>query len=153
MDKMLKNKYIESLFRCALGIIFIYASLHKIASPAEFAKIIYGYGLFPHVVINLIAIVIPFLELITGLCLVLGVYPKAAATLIGVLLLMFIIAISINLIRGYEFDCGCFSFAHENSKLSSVQLLVRDIFFLLISAYIFRFKGARAWELTTQKRG
>lgn len=153
MGNTLKNKWIESALRCLLGITFIYASIHKIAEPGEFAKIIYGYGLFPYSIINLIAIVVPFLELVTGLCLVLGIYPRSAAALIGVLLAAFILAISINLIRGYEFDCGCFSFGHEGSTSSSVQLLVRDIFYLLVCAYLLRFKGDRAWEITTRKRG
>ena len=153
MEKMLNNKWIESVFRCLIGIMFIYASLHKIAAPAEFAKIIYGYGLFPHISINLIAIVIPFLELITGLALVMGIYPRSAAAMIGVLLLLFILAISINLIRGYEFDCGCFSFGHEKSKLSSVQLLIRDFVYLMFCAYLVRFRGDRVWELMTQRRG
>lgn len=153
MENPLNNKWIESALRCLLGIIFIYASLHKIAAPAEFAKIIYGYGLFPHFSINLIAIVVPFLELFTGLALVMGIYPRSAAAVIGTLLLLFILAISINLIRGYEFDCGCFSFGHDNSTLSNVQVLVRDIVYLMICVFLLRFRGNRAWELMTRRRG
>jgi len=145
MEKMLKNKWIELVLRYLIGIMFVYASIHKIAEPAEFAKVIYGYGLFPHFIINLTAIVLPFLELITGLALVLGIYPRSAATVIGVLLLMFICAISVNLIRGYEFDCGCFSFGHEGSTSSSVQLLIRDILFLICCVYLVHFRVDRKW--------
>jgi putative oxidoreductase len=151
MEKIFKNKWIETVLRYLLGITFIYASIHKIAEPAEFAKIIYGYGLFPHIIINLAAIVLPFLELITGLALVLGIYPRSAATVIGALLLIFIAAISVNLIRGYEFDCGCFSFGHEGSTSSSVELLVRDSIYFIICFYLVRFPVERKWCLGKTK--
>ena len=67
-------------FRWILGITFIYASYYKILSPTDFAKMVYGYNLFPEVLINLIAIVLPFVELISGLCLLLGIYPRSAAS-------------------------------------------------------------------------
>ena len=65
-QSIINNSWIELAARWILGLTFIYASLHKILSPEDFAKIVYGYDLFPHVFINLIAIIIPFLELIAG---------------------------------------------------------------------------------------
>jgi hypothetical protein len=50
------NQWIELAARWILGMTFIYASYNKILEPAVFAKIIYGYDLFPAVFINLIAI-------------------------------------------------------------------------------------------------
>ena len=67
------------LVRVVIGAIFIYASWHKIMNPAEFAKIIYGYGIFPDQAINLIAICIPFVELISGICLILGICTRSCA--------------------------------------------------------------------------
>ena len=69
------NHWIELAVRWILGVIFVYASYNKILAPAAFAKIIYGYDLFPAVFINLIAIIVPFLELFAGLALIIGVYP------------------------------------------------------------------------------
>ena len=54
---MLNNSWLELAARWFLGMIFLYASYHKIAAPAQFAKIIYGYYLFPDISINIIAIV------------------------------------------------------------------------------------------------
>ena len=121
------HNWVEFLSRWCLGIIFLYSSYHKIIDPAQLAKIIYGYGLFPHYLINLIAIILPFMELISGLALVLGIYPKSAAIIINAMLLIFIISIAINLIRGHQFNCGCFSFGHQGDIKSVQLLLVRDI--------------------------
>ncbi|MBW1984734.1 MAG: DoxX family membrane protein [Deltaproteobacteria bacterium] len=140
---LLENNWAELVLRWVIGIIFIYASIHKIADPAAFAKIIYGYYLFPDLSINLIAIILPFLEFYSGIFLLLGIYPRSATAIIIGLLFGFITAISINLLRGHEFDCGCFSFNGSDSKAASIQLLVRDIFYFVFSLYIIFFKGQR----------
>ena len=137
------NSWIELAARWIIGLTFIYASLHKIISPADFAKIVYGYGLFPEVFINLIAIVIPFLELIAGLALIIGVYPRSAAMIINALLLAFVTVLAFNLIRGHEFDCGCFSAGQSGYASSSEVTLVRDIIYLIFGMQIVLFEGNR----------
>lgn len=146
MTNILDKRWIAISIRWILGLTFIAASVHKIAAPAEFAKIIYGYGLFPHMSINLIAIVLPFLELVTGLSLLFNIYSKAAATLVGILLSCFIVAISINIVRGHEFECGCFSFGSENPLTETKFLLIRDIILLILCLYLLRFRGETSME-------
>jgi uncharacterized membrane protein YphA (DoxX/SURF4 family) len=129
--------------RWILGLTFIYASYHKILAPADFAKIVYGYDLFPNGIINLIAIVLPFIELVAGLALILGIYPRSAVLIINGLLVMFIIVLAINLIRGHEFDCGCFLIAEAGSFPSSGSTLIRDIIYLILGLQVFLFSGIR----------
>ena len=126
-----------------MGLTFIYASLHKILAPADFAKIVYGYGLFPEILINLIAITIPFLELVTGVALIIGVYPRSAAVTINGLLLAFIVVLTINLIRGHEFDCGCFSAAQNGYSSSTGVTIARDIFYFILGLQVILFNGVR----------
>ena len=59
-------------FRLILGIIFVYASWDKIAHPIEFAKAIENYHVVPFGLENMIAMVLPWLELIVGICLIMG---------------------------------------------------------------------------------
>ena len=151
MENRLKNIFnnsgVELTVRWFLGITFIYASYHKIADPAYFAKIIYGYYLFPAVSINIIAIVLPFLELISGLAIILGIYPRSAAIIINGMLLAFIVALSINLVRGQQFDCGCFSFGDTGYTHSAWQLLIRDIACFIIGLQVIFFGRCRRWCL------
>jgi len=135
----------ELASRWILGATFIYASYSKIFSPADFAKIIYGYGLFPAPLINLIAIIVPFLELVAALALLLGVYPRSAALIVNALLVAFIILISINLIRGHEFNCGCFALKNSAGQVSSSSTIIRDIVFLALGLQVFLFKQPRRW--------
>jgi len=137
------NSWIELAARWILGLTFIYASLHKIIAPADFAKIVYGYGLFPEILINLIAIMIPLLELVTGLALVIGVYPRSAAITINGLLLAFIAVLTINLIRGHEFDCGCFSAGQSGYSSSPKVTIARDIIYFMLGLHVILFNGVR----------
>ena len=137
------NSWIELAARWILGLTFIYASFHKIISPADFAKIVYGYNLFPEIFINLIAITLPFLELIAGLALIICVYPRSAAVIINGLLLAFIVVLAINLVRGHEFDCGCFSAAQGGYTSSPKVTLLRDIIYFAIGLQVILFSGIR----------
>jgi uncharacterized membrane protein YphA (DoxX/SURF4 family) len=137
------NHWIELAARWILGVTFVYASYNKILAPAVFAKIIYGYDLFPALFINLIAIIVPFLELFAGLALIIGFYPRSAALIVNAMLLVFITALSINLIRGHEFDCGCFSINAGDQGTFAGPLLFRDFVLLGLGLYILFYRNAR----------
>jgi hypothetical protein len=143
MKNVFENSWIELAARWILGLTFIYASYHKILAPADFAKIVYGYDLFPHAVVNLIAIILPFIELVAGLALILGIYPRSAVLIINGMLIAFIFVLSINLIRGHEFDCGCFSVKKAGFLSSTEPMLVRDIIYLILGMQAFFFRGMR----------
>ncbi len=145
------NETLELLLRFFLGITFTYSSFHKIYEPAMFAKIIYGYSLLPNELINIIAIILPFAELFSGIFLISGIFPKSGALLINIMLFAFIVAISFNLIRGHEFDCGCFSLKNSSHKSSSIQLLIRDFLYFGVGIYIIRFNAKRKFCLYDKK--
>ena len=147
---ILENKLFEFTARWILGLIFIYAGYHKIIAPQEFAKLVYGYGLFPNELINLIAIILPFIELLTGLLLIGGKCIHSATLMIITLLILFIVLISINLIRGYEFDCGCFTANDFFSSKTPWKTLTRDAALLLLGGYVYRFKSQR-WVFQPRK--
>lgn len=129
------------IIKLVLGITFIYSSYHKIDDPAGFAKILYGYGLFPEFSINILAICVPFIELTSGFCLIFGLFPRSALLIINLLMFFFIILITVNLIRGHQFDCGCFSsLSTQNQTLLSIYSLIRDV--ILLAAGIFLFEKA-----------
>ena len=124
-----------------LGAIFAVAALPKIADPPSFAHMIYNYRLVPGPLVNAFALVMPWVELLAGLALILGVWRREAAVLIGLLLLVFIGAIAFDLARGHAVDCGCFD-VHAAGKSREEQLsdmrwvLVRDAAMLLMVAQV-----------------
>ena len=140
-----QSSWVELAARWILGLTFIYASYPKILAPADFAKIVYGYDLFPEAFVNLIAIIVPFLEIVAGLSLIFGFYPRAAALIINGLLLIFLAVLSINLIRDHEFDCGCFSLQNSAYSASSESMIIRDFIYLALGLQVFLYDRPRKW--------
>ena len=92
--------------RLILGGVFIYASLDKIAHPAEFAKAIGNYHVVPFGLENLMALALPWLELIAGICLIAGIMVDGATIMVILMNIVFIFAISQALARGISIECG-----------------------------------------------
>nr|MBN2277696.1 DoxX family membrane protein [candidate division Zixibacteria bacterium] len=149
-DKILNNDYLGLLVRLAIGLIFIYASLDKIWSPGDFARIMYNYHLVPGSLINLTALILPWVELLCGLFLVLGVFKEGSLLILNLLVIVFIVAISINLVRGVDLECGCFSVSSK-AKSSALSLLLRDLGLLILTLYVF-FNRSRRFMLARARR-
>src|SRR3954471_17337618 len=92
----LTHPWLTIRVQLALGAIFVAAALPKIADPPSFAHMIYNYRLLPSGMINISAIVMPWIELLSGLALILGLWRKGAVSIITLMLVAFVIAISIN---------------------------------------------------------
>jgi len=137
VKRFLTSPWLTIRVQIALGAIFVIAAIPKIADPPSFAHMIYNYRLVPGSLINLSALVMPWVELLAGLALILGVWKAAARTLIGIMLAIFIIAISINLARDNAIDCGCFNVAdrgktHEQRIFDMKVDVFRDLGMLLM---------------------
>jgi len=145
LRRIYHHHWCELAVRWLLGAAFIFASYHKIIAPESFLEAIYSYDLFPDASVNLIAIILPYFELFSGLALIFGLYYRGASVLIGGMLFTFIIVLSINLFRGHLFDCGCF-YVSENGVHKSVELmLLRDVILLCFALYVLFFRGTRKW--------
>ena len=123
----------------ALGVFFIVAALPKIADPPSFAHMVYNYRLLPGPLVNLAALTMPWAELLMGIALICGIWRRTAAWLVGALLAVFILAISINLLRGNAIDCGCFDVASAGLSVEERlhemwRVIVRDVGMLLLVA-------------------
>src|SRR3954453_5722069 len=100
LSKALAHPWLTIRVQLALGIFFVAASLPKLVDPPSFAHMIYNYRIVPGSLVNLSALTMPWIELLSGVALVLGIWRGTARTLIAAMLVTFIIAISINLARG-----------------------------------------------------
>ncbi|MEN6485466.1 MAG: cation diffusion facilitator family transporter [Syntrophobacteraceae bacterium] len=123
------RKPIRFWLRLALGAVFIAASVDKIVHPAAFAKIIYNYQLLPDSLINIAAIVLPWLELTLGTLLICGVWLPGAVVLTNLLLAAFFASLVFNVFRGINVHCGCFSTAAAGDP-TIAWYMVRDSVFL-----------------------
>ena len=121
--------------RVVLGCVFIYASLDKIRHPEVFAEAVYNYQLSPEVAVNLVAIWLPWLELWSGVLLVLGVWVRGSVLILSGLMVVFLAALGINLARGLDIHCGCFT--TQGTDPMTMLTLFRDSLFLILALYLF----------------
>jgi hypothetical protein len=141
LSEWLSHPWLTVRVQIALGAIFVVAALPKVLDPPSFAHMIYNYRLVPGGAVNALALVMPWVEILVGLALILGVWPREAAALAGLLLLVFIAAIGLNLVRGHAVDCGCFD-VHSAGKsreelVSEMRwVLIRDAAMLLLVAQV-----------------
>jgi putative oxidoreductase len=145
----LKTRYLPAATRIALGGIFIYAALLKIADPVAFAGSVAAYRILPYFGSYLAAATLPFLELTCGLLLVSGYRVRGGAVIIAGLNLIFMVALASAIVRGLDIDCGCFK--QGGAKTSPWLALGRDAVFLLMSCYLIR-KEKKAKEPTSPLR-
>lgn len=125
------EKKLYHILRISLAIVFIYASLDKILHPQDFAQAVFNYQVLPDYLINLTAILLPWLELVLGICLLGNIWINGSSLTAALLMLIFMMLITFNLIRGLDVGCGCFSSTSEESMNS--RTLLRDLLFFGMS--------------------
>ncbi len=103
-----RDKLLPIALRWILGGVFIVAGVPKILQPGEFAVAISNYRLLPHEWINLVAITLPWIEVIAGLMLIVGAWVRASAVVVLGMMVMFVTVIAYALARGLNIECGCF---------------------------------------------
>ena len=149
MKSILKNKKIILLFRFILAFVFIYASIDKIINPIEFSNNIDNYHITPIFLNNIFALIIPWIELIVGCCLLFNVLFDGAVNLTIGLLVWFIFILTQALLRGIDLNCGCFDLLEKsndvNLRLEMINRIVQDIIFLFM-AFVLKIRNRVKWK-------
>jgi uncharacterized membrane protein YphA (DoxX/SURF4 family) len=91
-----------------IGVVFLFAALAKIADLEAFALQLHNYRMTPIWSENLLAMTLPWVELLAGLALVFGVRPRSGAVVVLALLILFTATVGIAWARGLDVSCGCF---------------------------------------------
>lgn len=121
--------------RLMVGAAFIYAGASKVMSPLRFITDVSNYHLLTWPMTVGLALYLPWLEMISGLALLLRRLYRGAVTILLALTAIFI-AVSISAkIRGINVICGCFGGPARN--LNFVSHMVIDILLLVAIAALW----------------
>ncbi|MEW5771903.1 MAG: MauE/DoxX family redox-associated membrane protein [Thermodesulfobacteriota bacterium] len=123
-------------FRLYLGGLFIYASIYKIQYPAEFAESIAAYQIVPHFLVNPMAAVLPWLELICGTLAVAGLRVRAALAVMAGLMAAFTLSLAWVVALDIPIGCGCFT--GQEAEAGPLTLL-RDLAWLAMALHAWAF--------------
>ncbi len=123
--------------RIYLAILFLTACWHKILHPGAFALDIDTYQILPLVLVNPMAIVLPWVEFVAGFMLLIGYRTRTAALLVTGMMSVFTMAIVIAVHRGLDMSCGCFASQGMTEDPISWMTVLRDLGWLFLSLYVF----------------
>ncbi|MBI4811292.1 MAG: DoxX family protein [Ignavibacteriales bacterium] len=133
--------YTVLILRILLGSLFVFSGSAKLFNLNEFAKSIiefgFTWGSFPYI----LSVLITLIELIAGVCLVLGLWIKMTSGVLMGLLLLFIAVIIPQIAVGNVIDCGCFG-PLADSKVD-VTLIIRDVFLSILTFILFNQNKSR----------
>lgn len=139
-----KNRYrlLHLLTSCILGILLL-SGFHKILHPSEFALAVYRFHLLPDFWVNIIALYLPWLEFVCAICLLFAPrYRVAALTVVLLLLTAFTYGIILNLLRGTNFSCGCFTTSPLARPMSWLSVARNGALMALVLMALFSHKKA-----------
>ncbi len=108
MTRYLRNRHLVRICQLGIGFVFLFAALAKIGDLSTFAFQIHNFRLAPVWAENLVAMTLPWIELIAGLSLILAIRPRAGGMVSTVLMAVFLMAVGIAVARGLDIECGCF---------------------------------------------
>ncbi len=137
MNKKIIIDYLIALTRIYLALVFILSGFDKISNLAAFATSIENYDILPIHIINLIAIVIPWIEVITGGLLLLGFYIKENSIIIATLLTVFTLALLSAVLRNLDIDCGCQG-TFDGQKVGMLKI-IENVSLIIVSILSIKF--------------
>ena len=146
--------------RLVVGVLMIYVSIDKLQDPVAFLKVVKQYEVVPvawYVALNSIAVIMPWVELLGGAALLVGVALRGTGAVMFGMLIAFSIAITMRTLHimdteglpfmEVKFDCGCGTGEQiiwlkllENSGLVLLSLLITlsKSRFLCLSQWVAR---------------
>ena len=129
---------VGTLARLGLAAVFLVSGTLKAIDPDATYVAVRAYDVLPKAGVALVAAVLPWLEIVLGVLLLLGVATRAVATIGAGLLMMFVAGVTQAWARGLSIDCGCFGGggAVDPDQTAYGRELLRDAGFLLLAGWL-----------------
>jgi hypothetical protein len=139
---------VKSWWRLVFAAMFLAAAWPKFSDPRGFADLVAQYQLLPPFLVNPFSIWLPAMEITVGLSLLVLPREKESSALLGLLLVMFVTALSQALYRGLGIACGCFDLAGATDVGETWFALLRDVVLLAPAFWLWRRAENRAlWKI------
>jgi uncharacterized membrane protein YphA (DoxX/SURF4 family) len=129
------------LARMLVGGVWVVAGVLKLPDPNENVRAVRAYDLLPETVVPVTGHALPILEILVGLCLLLGLLTRVAAVVSAGLLVAFVVGIASAWGRGLSIECGCFGGGAGPAANAAAKYpweIARDVGLLALSAWLVR---------------
>lgn len=125
----------------AFGIVFIWAGWVKVLDPAYFLASVRGFRILPDPYAAWMELVLPWIEIFSGLAVLTGWLRRGGLLLLNVALVVFGVALISAWARDLDVNCGCFG--RGTGKTTIAEGLVRDVVLLAVGGWLW-WRGGRA---------
>lgn len=124
--------------RLLLAAVYFVSGIAKAADPAQTRVAVKAYQLLSPDVAEMVASVLPYLEIATGLILLVGLATRIGAVLSALMMVGFLIGVISAATRGLNIDCGCFGGggAVAAGATEYTAEILRDTGLLIVSLYL-----------------
>ena len=122
VTRVLSTPFLIRSCRVIVGLVLLVAALGKIGDPLPLATQVGHFHAVPDSSRNLIALTLPWIELVAGLALVLNVRARSGAWLALALMITFTLAVAQAMVRHLNIECGCFGTA-DATRVGMKKLL------------------------------
>ncbi len=140
---VLPGPMLRSVIRLGLAAMFLVAAYPKFTDPKGFATLVAQYQFLPAFSVNAFSLWLPAFEITAALGLLFTLWEREFGAMIGILMLMFIVALGQALLRDLGIACGCFDIEGATDAGESWFSLVRDLVLLLPLAWLILTGGRR----------
>lgn len=127
--------YASIIARVLLGGLLVYAGFSKLMDVPKFAKDIANFRLLPDSLNHLLAVILPWNEIVVGSMLIVGIWTRAVALASLFFFTVFAVAVSSAIARNLNIECGCLGNA-DASKVGFLTL-AKDAVGLGLGLYIY----------------
>lgn len=122
------------VLRVILGGILLVAGALKVAHPAELASAIAGFRLLPAAIAGPLALALPYIELLLGGYLVIGLFTRAIAAIAATQFLLYAGAVASAVLRHIPANCGCFG--PNDATVADWPHVASDLLLAAASAFV-----------------
>jgi uncharacterized membrane protein YphA (DoxX/SURF4 family) len=139
------KEWIGLVARLVTGGVWLVAGALKLPDPAASVRAVRAYDLLPESVVPLVGHTLPILEVVVGLCLLLGLLTRLSGAVSSLLFVAFIIGIAAAWARGLQIDCGCFGGGGYDPDAAAKYPweIARDVGLLALSVWLVVFPRTR----------
>lgn len=130
------KEWLALVARLVTGGVWVAAGVIKLPDPYESVLAVRSYQLLPGDTATTVGHLLPVVEIVVGVCLILGLLTRGAAVLSAVLFVAFIVGIVSVWVRGIDIDCGCFGGGGASADPSYLADTLRDLGWLAIAVYL-----------------
>ena len=129
---------VGTLARLGLAAVWLVSGTLKAVDLNQTVVAVRAYDVLPRAAVDVVAAVLPFLEIGLGLLLLFGIGTRLVAIVVAVLLLVFIAGVIQAWARGLSIDCGCFGGGGPVAPGATAYLqeIVRDTGFLAMAGWL-----------------